>query len=869
MKNSTLAAIATIFIFLSFSCKQDKVMWLKPTQTSKPWTRWWWMGNAVNQENILRELNEFSRAGIGGVEITSIYGASGEEKRSIEYLSPEFSKMINFTVDEADKLGLGVDLPPGSGWRCGGPFVPEEKGLWNLKIKRFELKSGEKWNVPDDLTGVESIVFRNEEQCEVVQGKEFKAFAKGVVYVVQRIKSGNKVKRAANGGKGWAIDTFNDEISNWYLTEFWKRLGIDEGKLRCFFHDSFEYTGDFTPNFMAEFKQRRGYDLNNYLYVLAGDCEDSDLIARIKSDYRETLADLVLESFIQPMTNWANGHNSLNRNQAHGSPGNILDLYAACDIPETEQFGPLETEKPEVYIQKFASSAAHVTGKKLVSSESYTWLGEHWTVTPAELVKATNRFFLAGINHIFFHGTCYSPDDVVWPGWLFYASTQLNNRNPIWREMPTLFNYIERTQNILQQSKPLNDLLIYWPYYDVAASEGKLFNHIGVESHPDWFFKHPVAELAEQLESAGYTYDFISDLQLYNCVTKKGKIVTSGQTEYKAIVVPETCFMPINTIEKLEKLMVDGGNIFFNKRLPESVPGINQLETREAKLKAIKSKIAKSKVGKVPELLEEAGILPEKDLADLGFYHIKMRLDGEVYYLVFNTHTEYIDEWVELNTYEQSYVLMNPMTGAITQPGMKGNKLRLQLKPEEIMFVRCSENKLKVKPHNYFNIEGRQVKVQGRWHIEFIEGGPMLPNDVEVSDLVSWTKISDPEYGRFCGTARYSLELNWKGATSALLDLGKVNDCVRVTVNNKSFGTLLGPKYSVVIDNLKDGKNTIQLEVTNIAANRIRDLDKRGVEWRKFDDINFVNIRYKEFDASDWAVKDAGLLGPVRIINSE
>jgi hypothetical protein len=341
--------------------------WPEPTQTSKPWTRWWWPNNAVDKENLKRELQEFARAGIGGVEITPIYGVIGEENREIEFLSPEFAEILMFTIEEANKLGLGVDIPPGTGWRCGGPFVPMEKGLWNLQVNKYPVKKGKNWSPPvsEDVAAV-SFLSEEGEKRILKPNEEFYADKAGTIYVALRVKSGNKVKRPAKGGEGWAIDTFNKKITDWYLSEFWKKLGIDEGKLRCFFHDSFEYTGDFTKDFLEEFKMRRGYDLTEYLYVLAKDCKDEEIITRIKSDYRETLADLVLESFIQPMTEWANSHNSLNRNQAHGSPGNILDLYAACDIPETEFFGRIQSGNPKLFIQKFASSAAHVTGKKLV-----------------------------------------------------------------------------------------------------------------------------------------------------------------------------------------------------------------------------------------------------------------------------------------------------------------------------------------------------------------------------------------------------------------------------------------------------------------------------------------------------------------------
>jgi hypothetical protein len=64
-------------------------------------------------------------------------------------------------------------------------------------------------------------------------------------------------------------------------------------------------------------------------------------------------------------------------------------------------------------------------------------------------------------------------------------------------------------------------------------------------------------------------------------------------------------------------------------------------------------------------------------------------------------------------------------------------------------------------------------------------------------------------------------------------------------------------------DLLKEGENLIEIEVTNLAANRIADLDRRGVEWKRFHEINFVGRSYKAFDASAWPVIESGLGGPV------
>ena len=79
-------------------------------------------------------------------------------------------------------------------------------------------------------------------------------------------------------------------------------------------------------------------------------------------------------------------------NQAHGSPANILDLYGASDMPETEG--------TEIQRFKWATSAAHVAGRRLVSAEAATWLGEHFRVRLAEVKTTVDQFFVAGVNHI-------------------------------------------------------------------------------------------------------------------------------------------------------------------------------------------------------------------------------------------------------------------------------------------------------------------------------------------------------------------------------------------------------------------------------------------------------------------------------------
>ncbi len=153
------------------------------------------------------------------------------------------------------------------------------------------------------------------------------------------------------------------------------------------------------------------------------------------------------------------------------------------DIPETESFGSsafaikglrrdsadIRNVDPDPDMMKFASSAAHAMGHNLVSCETFTWLGEHFKTAWSQCKPEAEQVWLAGINHIFFHGTTYTPKDAAWPGWLFYASVEFTTSNCLWPQLKGLNEYIGRCQAILQTGEPDNEVLAYWPVYDALA----------------------------------------------------------------------------------------------------------------------------------------------------------------------------------------------------------------------------------------------------------------------------------------------------------------------------------------------------------------------------------------------------------------
>ena len=250
-------------------------------------------------------------------------------------------------------------------------------------------------------------------------------------------------------------------------------------------------------------------------------------------------------------------------------------------------------------------------------------------------------------------------------------------------------------------------------------------------------------------------------------------------------------------------------------------------------------------------------------------FNRKSHDEGYFYFIASHSQKD-IDEIIELARPAESILFMNPMDGATGIASMKSgekDKVYLQLSPGQSIFVKTFTDKQKTgRRWRYYSKENSPQKLTGDWKIQFISGGPQLPQTREEKELVSWTEWGNPETHRFAGTARYSTTFNAPVSADAyLLDLGRVAESAVVYLNGEKIAALFSSPFTVQLNNLKITNNQLDIEVTNLATNRIRDLDIRQVPWKIFHDINFVNIEYQKFDASTWPVRESGLIGPVTL----
>jgi len=810
--------------------------WPAAKTENRPGCYWWWLGSAVDKENITWNLETMREAGMGGGTIVPIYGVKGQEDRYIEFLSPKWVEMISHAAAEARRLDMWVDMTTGTGWPFGGPMISD-----------------------NDCDA--SVVYKD--------GKLSHKF------------SGRNVKRAAPGGAGKGINPYSARAMAAYLKHFDEPFGGDDVVMpRAQYHDSFEFRGNWCEELPEEFKRRRGYDLLEHLPQLFGvsDTEtggDKETVARVKADYRETLSDLHL-AYLQTWVEWSKDKGCTTRNQAHGAPANLLDLYAAAGIPETETFGgsPFKIpgirresdnvrsqDCPRPLINRMASSAAHVSGKPLVAAETCTWVRNHFRSALSQVKPEVDQLLLSGINHIFFHGTCYSPKDAPWPGWLFYASLEYNPRNAIWRDAPLLNAYITRCQSILQSGSPDNDVALYWPVYDIWHSPTGMQQQLTVH-HAEWLTDSTCGKTAEWLKNSGFGFDYISDRQL----------LADKAQPYKALVLPRTEHMPLATLKKLLALADDGLPVLFVDGLPADVPGFHESQRRRAELKGL-IEGRDDLVVKIEELRHRLAQTEVKrePMIDAGLDFIRRTHDHGHHYFVANMSAEPVDDWITLGVPLQSAVIMDPRSAETGVAALRDDReIYLQLLPGETRIIRTFTDRVaKGKPWpSLHRTNDQPFEIEGRWQVTFIDGKPQLPAPFQTSELKSWTELGDAEAKRFAGTARYAVEFDLpeSEADDWVIDLGDVRESARVYVNGQMAAGLYSVPFSAPVGRfLKPGRNRLEIEVTNLSANRIRDLDNRKIQWRIFHDINFVNHNYQPFDASRWPLTPSGLLGPVSL----
>ena len=897
--------------------------WYTVEVENRPFVRWWWLGSAVDREGLSFNLEEFAEKGLGGVEITPIYGVKGNEVNDIPYLSSQWMDMLKHTIAEGDRLGLQIDMNNGTGWPFGGPEVgldhSARKRIVEIRTLGPVEKIHEKIRPADPkqqgIATLQAVVAVNGDnriditpqvnKDTLLSWKSPKGKGDWAIYAIFSGRTFQKVKRAAPGGEGYVLNHYDSVAVNSYLDRFDK--AFDESGApypNSFFNDSYEvYGSDWADNILDEFRRDHGYSLELYIPEFIDNENNSDIRARVVRDYRFTLGRLLRENFTDIWMARSNSRGVRVRNQSHGSPANIIDLYAAVDIPECESFGqtdfaipglvqdgPSRPSDADPAVLKFASSAAHLTGKQLTSAEALTWLTEHFRTSLSRCKPELDQMFASGVNHVYFHGAPYSPKGAAFPGWMFYASVNMSPTNSIWQDADSLFRYVGRVQSFLAAGVPDNDFLLYFPIDEIWQRQ-KGNPYLMFDIHKMDQRMPDIKEAVNRIINAGYDVDYISDALLNDIDVSEGKLMARGGASYGAVIVPPIRFMQPSTLSRLLELANEGATVIFVGSLPSEVPGLGNIDNRQKQFDSLAGNLpamtgessaqayGKGRILTAPnyeDALALSGMQPEEMRTRHGLSIIRRKNEaGGWNYFMALLNDRPVDEFVTLATEAETVQIFDPLTGrkgmATTRKSDKGEtQVRLQLTPGQSLLLKTFPTTVSAEPWAYVESKGEPRILDRGWRVSFPKSEPTIEGVFEADSIYSWTSLPHPDASVNFGTGRYTLEFtldDYEVADDWLLDLGDVRESADVKINGKPAGKVWSVPFTLSVGEfLKPGLNTLEIDVTNLQANRIADYERRGVVWRIFKDANIASVTNAREFSFDWPTVPSGLNSTVSLI---
>lgn len=882
-----------------------------PPDDSRIMMRWWWFGSAVKKAELEREMRFMKEGGIGGFEVQAVYPLLPDDPtighKNLTFLSDEFLDSLRFVSAKSRELGLRMDLTLGSGWPYGGPSVPVSDAAGMLRSERVRVEEKTRRLPLPNLTAGEKFIAAflartREQSVDPTTVRELTEMRDGAVWLPADLKGANEVlffisgrtgmqvKRPGIGGEGYVLNHMDRAAADSYLRNVGDRLmqAFGADKPYAIFCDSLEvYNQDWTTDLLEEFRRRRGYDLRPHLPALVADAGPKT--EEIRHDWGRTLTELLNERFLAPMQAWSKRNRTLFRIQDYGVPAAVISSNAYADLPEGE--GP---QWKVLRASRWASSASHIYGRPVTSSETWTWLHSPvFRATPLDVKAEADLHFLQGINQLIGHGWPYTPEYVEYPGWRFYAAGVYNEKNPWWIVMPDLARYLQRMSYLMRQGQPANDVALYLPNSDAWAhfSAGRV--HL-IEIQRELIGPDVIAKTLE----AGYDLDFFDDGALEQVGRVEGNSLALGRNRYRVVVLPGVERVPLSTLRRLEEFVRGGGILVATRRLPELVPGFRATEAEQAEARAIIRRLFEgssaparfvkdeNKLGETLNGLFKADMALSPAANDVGFIHRKTA-DSEIYFVANTSNVrQAVNATFRVEGMRPEW--WDPMTGKVyaaeATPGAGGGtSVALDLEPYGSRVIVFTRRNLARPPAGTATDAPPPVDISTGWRVSFGQGagGPVM-----MDKLRSWTDSDETRY--FSGTATYEKDVEVPGSMlkeglSVKLDFGEgkptqpqqlkagmqtwldapVREAAVVYVNDRRAGSVWCPPYSLDVTGfLRAGTNKIRVVVANLALNHMAG--------RRLPDYRLLNLRYGErFQAQDMDKVQpipSGLLGPIRLL---
>lgn len=771
-------------------------------------------------------------------------------------------------------------------------------------VNQYESKNGSVWRISETTTKEQvadamAIPMKNivnlTGKMDAAGNLNWKVPAGNWVIVRIGHTSTGHTNYTGGAGLGLECDKFNAkavklQFDNWFGKAFAQDTALAKEVLKVFHVDSWECgSQNWSANFANEFKKRRGYDLMPYLLTMAGvPIESAAKSEKVLHDVRTTIAELVNDVFYSTLKKEAHALGCVVSAEAI-APTMVSDgltHYKYTDLPMGEFWLNSPThDKPND--MRDAISGAHIYGKKIIQSESFTSVRMNWAEHPGNLKVIGDRNFALGINRMVMHVFTHNPWLDKKPGMTLDGVGLYYQRDQTWfKQSKAWIEYITRCQSLLQMGDPVVDVAVFTG--EEVPRRSILPDRL-VSTLPGIFGKEKVEAEKRRLENKGqplrqipdgvnhsanmadpedwidplngYTYDSFNPDALMLMQVKNGRVVLPGGASYGVLVIPGKMLMNPNPTmsaavqKKLQQLATAGAKIIIDQQWIKLFGKIKNVEAAPYKENSFE------KLG-VHRDVEIEG----NDQHAIAWTH-RTTKEAEIYFLS-NQSNSLQNFKIKFRVGQYDHVeYWNPVTGEILDYSfLDGNsKSGIGMAPGDayfLVFRKTKETKAK-QLSDGITKESEVAFNSTDWKIQFDPkaGGPSVP--VEATELKSWTNSVDSSIKYYSGTAVYSRKLEWKHAVTnrpVYLEMDSLYNIATVKINGVDCGTIWTYPYSIEITKaLKQGTNIIQIEVTNTWHNRLIGDDLVAPEKR-------ITWTTAPFRLKGKALQPAGIIGAVKII---
>jgi len=703
-----------------------------PPDESRLRCYWWWLNSMATKESITRDLEEMKDKGYGGASLvdagSSNYQVALKTAAGAVYMSPEWMKLYQHAVKEADRVGIELSVNLGSGWNPGGPSITPEFAMKRIVWSEVEVAGGTKISM--ELPEPESNLFYKDVfvqaipkkvgapvQNEAIQNWTKKSFNEKIgwkgVYPLHQLREDfpdsitevsvtkdeiiNLTDKFGNGHLEWSAPPGNWTIIRYGYTctgartstssDGWEGLSVDHlnpeafqlfsktviiplikaaqtaGKSVKFLQtDSWEMdVVNWTNHFPAEFKKYRGYDIQEYMPVLAGRIVESrNESDRFLHDFRKTIGDCVMDNHYQLLSDLAHQYGLGIHPESggpHSAPVDALRVMGISEFPQGEFWAMANTHRikdDERLSVRQSACVAHTNGKRFVAAEGPTSIGPQWERSPMDLKGNIDRVFCSGVNRIVWHTFTSSPKEFGLPGNEYFAGTHLNPNVTWWKQSKDFISYLNRCSYLLQQGLFVADVLYYYG-----------------DDVPNFvFLKEDLPELKQ-----GYDWDKCSKEIILNRVSFDGeKIVLPDGMSYRLMMLPPEKSIDLNVLRKIDELVKSGMTLIGSR--PTKATGLTNFQGSDQEISEIADRMwgkldgitsTENRYGKgrviwgkdVNQVLAEMNVQPDFDFtgthAKTALEYIHRTTSDQEIYFVTNRFSQ-----VAHNDFEYRYLTKLP-----------------------------------------------------------------------------------------------------------------------------------------------------------------------------------------------------------------